>query len=120
MLGALATILLFQLIGEIIVQLFELPIPGPVIGMVILFLTLIYRGSLPENLKITAHGLLKQLGLLFVPAGSGIIAYTALIEKEWLPIMITLVVSTVLTIGVTALIMQAIVKFSAKSGESKT
>jgi holin-like protein len=117
MLSALTTIFLFQLIGEIIVLVFNLPIPGPVIGMVLLFLGLIRQGTLPENLKTTAHGLLKQLGLLFVPAGSGIIAYTALLQKEWLPIAVTLIISTLLTIGATALIMQGVVKFSASRKE---
>jgi len=119
MLGAFAIILIFQLAGELIVLACSLPIPGPVIGMLLLFLCLLFKGSLPENLKTTAHGLLKQLGLLFVPAGSGIIAYTALIQKEWLAITATLIFSTLITIGVTAAIMQGVVNYLSRRKEVK-
>lgn len=111
MLGAFAIILIFQLAGELIVLAFNLPIPGPVIGMLLLFFSLLFKANLSENLKTTAHGLLKQLGLLFVPAGSGIIAYTALIRKEWLALAVTLLISTLLTIAATAWIMQRTVTY---------
>ena len=48
MIGALTVLLAFQLVGEILVQISGLPAPGPVIGMVLLLLTLYWRGALPD------------------------------------------------------------------------
>ena len=108
MIGGLALLLVFQLAGELIVTVTGLPIPGPVIGMLLLFCALLVRGEAPEGLEHATQGLLGILSLLFVPAGTGIVAYLALIRQEWLPITAALVGSTLLTIGVTAVTMQAL------------
>jgi holin-like protein len=73
--------------------------------MVLLFLFLLIRGNIPKNLTITADGLLNHLSLLFVPAGVGITLHFRLVGDEWLQISVALIVSTVLTIAVTALMM---------------
>lgn len=110
MLSAITVLLLFQMAGEIIIYITGLPVPGPVIGMLLLFFALLLRGRLDENLQTTSIKLLKLLGLLFVPAGSGIIAYGSLIRKEWLALSLTLIFSTFLTMAVTALVMQFIAR----------
>lgn len=110
MLGALTVLLVFQLIGEVIVQLAALPIPGPVIGLLLLFLTLCARGSLATPLRDTANGILQHLSLLFVPAGVGVMVHFARIAGEWLPILAAVLVSTALAIAVSALVMQALMR----------
>jgi len=45
------------------------------------------------------------MGLLFVPAGVGIIATASLLRQEWLPIVAGLIGSTVLSLAVTGLVM---------------
>ncbi len=110
MLGALTVLLVFQLIGEVIVQLAALPIPGPVIGLLLLFLTLCARGSLATPLRDTANGILQHLSLLFVPAGVGVMVHFARISGEWLPILAAVLVSTALAIAVSALVMQALMR----------
>ena len=110
MLGALTVLLVFQLIGEVIVQLAALPIPGPVIGLLLLFLTLCARGSLAAPLRDTANGILQHLSLLFVPAGVGVMVHFARIAGEWLPILAAVLVSTALAIAVSALVMQALMR----------
>ena len=72
MLGALTLLLSYQLAGEVVALALGLPVPGPVIGMAMLFATLIARGSAPPALRDTANGLLAHLSLLFVPAGVGV------------------------------------------------
>ncbi|RUQ34877.1 MAG: CidA/LrgA family protein [Candidatus Competibacteraceae bacterium] len=109
MIGALAVLLVFQLIGEILVQASGWPVPGPVIGMVLLFLALRWRGVLPTALRATAETLLSHLSLLFVPAGVGIIQHGARLADEWLAVSVALVVSTLVTVAVTALVMRAVV-----------
>lgn len=106
MLESLALLLFCQLIGELIVVALELPIPGPVIGMAILFFGLLLRGNIPDELSQTANGLLGQLSLLFVPAGVGVMTHLTLLGEQWLPLSASLVVSTLLTIAVTGLMMQ--------------
>jgi holin-like protein len=117
MLAAITLLLVYQLIGEAIAFVFRLPIPGPVIGMLLLFLTLIARGGMPgaagANLRETANSLLSHFSLLFIPAGVGVMVHFARIADEWLPILAALVGSTVLTIAATALTMRWLMKRSA-------
>jgi putative effector of murein hydrolase LrgA (UPF0299 family) len=106
MLGAFTLLLVYQLVGEVIVHLAGLPVPGPVVGMLLLFLTLTLRGAAPEALRETCQALLSHLSLLFVPAGVGVLLHFKRLGAEWLPISVALVASTVITVGVTALIMR--------------
>jgi holin-like protein len=109
-LGALTLLLLYQLAGEVIVQVFALPIPGPVIGMALLFATLVIRGGVPDGLRNTASNLLQHLSLLFVPAGVGVMVHFARLGDEWPAIVGALVVSTLVTLAVTGLVLCAFVK----------
>jgi holin-like protein len=109
-LGALTLLLLFQLAGEVIVQVFALPIPGPVIGMALLFATLVARGGVPDELRNTAGNLLQHLSLLFVPAGVGVMVHFARLGDEWPAIVGALVVSTLVTLAVTGLVLCVFVK----------
>jgi holin-like protein len=108
MLAALTVLLVYQLVGEILVVTLHLPVPGPVVGMTLLFVTLIVRGAVGESLRHTANGLLRHLSLLFVPAGVGVMAHLGRLTDEWWPIAVSLVVSTLVTIAVTALVMLAL------------
>lgn len=113
MLESLAILLLCQLVGELIVVALDWPVPGPVIGMALLFIGLVVRGDAPQPLIDTANGLLGQLSLLFVPAGVGVMTHLTLLGNQWLPLTSSLVVSTLLTIAVTGWVMQ---RLSAKDG----
>lgn len=103
MIGALAILFGFQLLGELIVRAVAFPFPGPVLGMVLLFVALELRGSVSPALRETAQNLLKHLTLLFVPAAVGVMSHAALLRAEWLPIVASLVVGTLITLAVTAL-----------------
>ena len=109
MIAAFVVLLVFQLLGEILAQVSHLPIPGPVIGMMLLFLALQWRGALPKSLQTTAQTLLSHLSLLFVPAGVGIIQYGSLLAEEWLALTVAIILSTLLTIAITALVMRALI-----------
>jgi holin-like protein len=105
MLGFLTLILLCQLLGELTVGALGVPVPGPVLGMVLLFLILAVRGSVPDGLEHTSNGLLRSMSLLFVPAGTGVVLHIRLLGEEVLPLGLALLVSTVVTIAVTAILM---------------
>jgi len=104
MLEALTWLLVFQLAGEVLARLTGLPLPGPVVGMVLLLVALVVRPALAETLNPLVAGLLTNLGLLFVPAGVGVSLHLGLLRAEWLPIVAALIGSTVAGIVVTALI----------------
>lgn len=99
-----------QMLGEMLTRLLSAPVPGPVFGMVILLVGLLIRGKVPASLRMAAEGLLAYLTLLFVPAGVGLIIHGRLIGDDWLAIVVTLVVSTMLTVAVTALVLSYLQK----------
>ena len=99
-------LLVFQFAGEAIVRLAALPLPGPVVGMALLFAALVMRGRVPDALGAAADGLAKHLSLLFVPAGVGVMMYVRQLADEWLPIAVALFVSTVLAIAVAAVVFR--------------
>lgn len=113
-LAFLTLLLVCQLAGEIISVATGLPIPGPVIGMALLFFGLALHGTVPEGLQATAGGLLRHLALLFVPAGVGIMAHLSLLADEGWPILAAVLGSTVITIAVTAGLVQLLSKFTGK------
>ena len=102
---AVTLLLLAQLAGEAIVRALGLPVPGPVVGLVILAFILVARGT-TKALSDTAHALLRNLSLLFVPAGVGIMRQADAIAANWLALSLGLIVSTVATLAVTALVFQ--------------
>jgi holin-like protein len=104
--SALSALLVFQLCGEVLARSLNLPVPGPVIGMLLLFLFLVLRGGPGDDLRTTSQNLLQHLSLLFVPAGTGIMVHLHRVADEWLPLLLSLLVSTVATLVVTALAMK--------------
>jgi holin-like protein len=108
MLGALTVLLVYQLVGEALVQLAGLPVPGPVVGMLLLFVTLAVRRRVAEPLRETSQQLLSHLSLLFVPAGVGVMLHFGRLGSEWLALAVALVASTVITLVVTAVVMRAL------------
>lgn len=110
MLQTLAILLVFQSVGEVFAYALGLPVPGPVIGMVLLFGWLVIDDRLLAVIQGTANDILKHLSLLFVPAGVGIMVHAGRIESEWLPIIVALVLSTWLAIATTALVTRALMR----------
>jgi putative effector of murein hydrolase LrgA (UPF0299 family) len=75
--------------------------------MALLTLWLLRRPPASESaLQVTARHLLRALGLLFVPAGVGIVASGNLVRAQWLPITVGVFSSTILSLLVTAYLMK--------------
>lgn len=115
MIGALLGLLVCQLAGESLVRLAHLPVPGPVAGLVLMLGFLLVRRGVPKDLETTARGLLSHLSLLFVPAGVGIVVHLHRVADEWLALSAALVLSTAVTIGVTALVFKLVHRPEAKN-----
>jgi holin-like protein len=94
-----------QLVGEVVTRLLNLPVPGPVLGMMVLFCGLVVRGHVPHDLGAVTGELLQNLSLLFVPAGVGVMLHANLLADNWLALSLALVLSATVTIIVTGLIM---------------
>lgn len=88
----------------------HIPIPGPVIGLLLLFGFLLLRPAAIDAIEPTALELLRHLSLLFVPAGVGIMAAADKVRGEGVAIVVALVVSTTLAIAVTALVTRALMR----------
>jgi holin-like protein len=119
MLNHLTLIFACQLAGEAATRAFETPLPGPVIGMVLLFAYCAIRGGVPDDLGAVGDTLLKNLSLLFVPAGVGVMAHGALFARDAGPIIASLIGSTLITIGVTGWLMQRLNRNTAANAEAQ-
>jgi holin-like protein len=116
MIEAVTAVLLCQLAGEGLARLFGLPVPGPVIGLALMFAALVIRGRLlpeapaPQDTPLGALAgfLLANLSLLFVPAGVGIIGQSEVLARHGTGLIAALVVSTAATLAVTALVFKAV------------
>ena len=117
-LQGMGLLLIYQLAGELSVSLFDIPVPGPVIGMVMLFFTLVVRGSSTKSLDSSSSALLSHLSLLFVPAGVGIMVHFDRIVNEWQAISTALILSTIITMAATALIMLGLNRLLSKKEQN--
>ena len=105
-LAALITLLVFTLAGQILAHVSGLPIPGPVLGMALLLAALMIRGRVSAELERVSALTQRHLSLLFVPAGVGLMTHAAALRAEGVPLLVTLIVSTLLALGATAFILQ--------------
>ena len=116
MLRSIFVIFFFQLLGEFIKKFFEIRIPGPVIGLILLLVTLIFLKKFKKtaivNLKTdvvnTSNYILSYLSLLFVPIGVGVVMHLSYLENNLFRVLIIVFISTILTIAGTAFLMEKI------------
>jgi len=118
MLNSIFLIFFFQLVGEFIQKFLELSIPGPVIGLFLLLIMLLLSKKkyykIPVNFQInlinSAENLLNYLPLLFIPVGVGVVMHLSLLEDNLVPVMLVLIIGTLLTLAVTAFVMDRLLK----------
>ena len=118
MLYGLIVLLGFLLIGEFLAHLLGWPVPGSVMGMMLLFTVLVIRGGISPSLKQSSQGLLPYLPLFIVPASVGIVNYLDLLEREGAGILTAMVVSLLVGIPVCGWIAQVLVRRIQKGGRS--
>jgi holin-like protein len=118
MLRAIFIIFFFQLLGEAIKKFFEMRIPGPVLGLILLLIILIFLKrfktaaitNLKDDVINTSNYILNYLSLLFVPIGVGVVIHLSYLENNLFKVLIIVFISTILTIGLTAFLMEKINK----------
>jgi len=114
MIRGFCILILFQLLGEAVVAMFHLIVPGQVMGMILLLVVLIAWQDVPEFLDLTGRALLPYLPLFLVPVSVGMFAYWDLIKRDFVAIVISLLVSLFVSLAVTGLTLNALVKARSK------
>jgi holin-like protein len=123
--ASLSLILLCQLAGEILVRGLKLPMPGPVIGLVLLLVLLLARdrfavlarGPLQgDGVENASRGLLANLSLLFVPAGVGVVQKLDLVTEHGVAFLGVLAISVMVTLLVTVATFLAASRLAARGG----
>jgi holin-like protein len=105
-----ALLLVFQLVGEAASRALGLPVPGPVIGLALLFAALRLNPGRKGLVTAAAEALHSHFSLLFVPAGVGVMLYVPLLAREWVAIVLSVVVSTLVGLVVTAWVANALIQ----------
>ena len=126
MIRGFALLLLGQLLGEALSRGLGLPVPGPVLGLVLMMLGLgaakqlqsSFGSSTVADVERVSDGLLAVLALLFVPAGVGVVQRLDLITAHGLTLLVTLIASTAITLVVTVLVFVGVARcMSTDEGE---
>jgi holin-like protein len=107
LLHGLAILLLCQSAGEALVRLLHLPLPGPVLGLLLLMAALGWQ-RLRAPAGQAADALLQHLSLLFVPVGVGVMTHLALLSEHGMRMALALVLSTWVGLAVTAWVLDAL------------
>ena len=103
MILALLALLSCQLAGEALTRTLSLPLPGPVLGMILMVAALQFLPGLAAQVRPVAQSILGQMSLLFVPAGVGVIGHFSEIGAAGGPLVLAIVASPGLAIAVGAL-----------------
>lgn len=106
-LTGMAWLLLFQSAGEAAAHALSLPLPGPVLGLLLLFAAL-FHPRMRSLVAGTADFLLTHLSLLFVPVGVGVMTYAGLLQQWGLRILLVIVLSTWAGMAVTGLVLHTL------------
>jgi holin-like protein len=123
--ASLSLILLCQLAGEIFVRGLKLPMPGPVIGLMLLLVLLVARDRFPvlargplqgDGVENASRGLLANLSLLFVPAGVGVVQKLDLVAEHGIAFLGVLAISVLVTLVVTVVTFVAASRLMARGG----
>jgi holin-like protein len=123
--ASLSLILLCQLAGEIFVRGLTLPMPGPVIGLMLLLVLLLARDRFPvlargplqgDGVENASRGLLANLSLLFVPAGVGVVQKLDLVAEHGIAFLGVLAISVMVTLVATVATFVAASRLMARGG----
>lgn len=117
MVVSLTLILAFQLAGVVAVQGLGLPVPGPVVGMVLLLAAMLASPWLAGAVRPAGQGILAHLSLLFVPAGVGVVGHLATLGGQGLAIAAALLGSTLLAMAAGALVFVALARLTGAADD---
>ncbi len=110
LLRGLSWLVLCQLLGTGLNALLLPMLPGPIIGLVLLFAFLLLRGEVGEPLQLAASSLLKYLPLLLVPPAVGVMVYAQAIAADFWAVVGALLLSLLLSVAFAGWLMQKLIE----------
>lgn len=113
LLRGLTLLLIAQALGEALVRLTHAPLPGPVLGLLLMWGALQWA-PLRQTVRPAAEGLLGHLSLLFVPVGVGVMTHLHLVSEFGPRLLVVLLLSTGLGLAVTAWVLAAFLAREAR------
>lgn len=93
--AGLLILLVFLLLGTLLQSTFSLPLPGSILGMVLLLIALILRGKVPDSLAAISRTLAPLLPLFIIPVSVGLVTQKALLQQHGVWLLGILVVSLI-------------------------
>lgn len=99
-------LLLFVLIGEILNKIFRIPIPGNILGMILLLAALMAGVVKLNQIEEISKFLLDHLAVLFIPAGVGLLSVTGILKDSWYLILLISIFTTILVMAATGLVVR--------------
>lgn len=107
-------ILTIYLLGTFISSYLNLPVPGNILGMLILLFLLCTKIIKLDQIETISNFLLDHLAFFFIPAGVGLMSSADIIKDSWIKLIILCIITTIIIIASTGLIVQLISKKSKK------
>jgi holin-like protein len=114
LLRELLIILVIYFAGMILAELTNLPVPGNIIGMILLLILLYTKVVKLEMVDTVAKFFMEHLAFFFIPAGVGLLTSLNIIKDSWVRLVIVCILTTIITIGVTALVVEFMTKEKSK------
>lgn len=99
-------VLIICVIGEVLNKVVHVPLPGSIIGMILLFVCLLTGVVKIEMIEDISKFLLDHLAFFFIPSGVGLMAYAGILKKNLVPILVICFVSTILVMIATGMTVQ--------------
>ena len=106
----LALILVICLVGEWIAGLLPVAFPASVISMVLLMVLLMTGVVKERQIRTVSHFFVVNMGLFFVPALVGTLAYTDVLSAQLIPFLVVTFLTTPVVYLVTAWSVQLLMK----------
>ena len=120
MIRGLAILLIFQSLGEALSRLVSNIIPGPVIGLLLLWIYLVMRKAVPVSLSAAADAMLANLSIFFIPAAVGVMIYASALMQSGVTWILAIVLSTIASIATTALVLRSLSPTSSTPDDNQT
>ncbi|WP_165020374.1 CidA/LrgA family protein [Dysgonomonas sp. ZJ279] len=103
-------VLLFYFVGQCLSYLINGFVPGSIIGMILLFLSLYFKAISPDSVRDIANAFTRNMAIFFIPAGAGLLGSYGIISQFWMSILIVCSISTILVIAVVGIVQQKMEK----------
>lgn len=115
LLRGLFWLVIFQLLGTVINKLLLPMLPGPILGMLLLFVFLVVSGGVSDALGEASSTLIKFLPLMLVPPAVGVMAYASDIAADFWAVAGSLVLSLLISVTVAGWLMQRLINRQRQS-----